>query len=47
MWLSHIVFAYNFYKMVKVEKEVDVNEATLQLLQNENKDNKIEKRLKG
>lgn len=46
MWLSHIVFAYNFYKMVRVEKEVDINEVTLQLLQNDNKDSEIEEDLK-
>lgn len=45
MWFSHIVFAYNFYKMIKVEKEVDVNEATLQILQSDNEDTEIEKGL--
>ena len=46
MWLSHIVFAYNFYKMVRVEKEVDIHEVTLQLLQNDNKESEIEEDLK-
>jgi cytochrome c oxidase cbb3-type subunit 1 len=24
MWLSHLFFAYNFYKMVTVNREVDI-----------------------
>ncbi len=32
MWLSHLFFAYNVYKMMSAEKVVDVKEAALQQL---------------
>ena len=32
MWMSHLVFAYNFYKMVAVAKPVDVQSIALQKL---------------
>lgn len=33
MWLSHIFFAYNMYKMILVRKEVDVREVAIQYLE--------------
>jgi cytochrome c oxidase cbb3-type subunit 1 len=32
MWLSHIFFAYNFYKMISKYETVDVKEAALEKL---------------
>lgn len=32
MWISHLVFAYNFYKMVSVHRPVEVVDLTLQKL---------------
>ena len=32
MWLSHLVFAINFYRMIAVTKPVDVTELTIQKL---------------
>ncbi len=34
MWLSHLFFAYNMYKMLVVRKVVDVREAAIQNLEN-------------
>lgn len=33
MWISHVFFAYNLYKMMPAAKLADVNEATLEILQ--------------
>ena len=32
MWLSHIFFAYNFYKMISMHETIDVKEAALEKL---------------
>lgn len=32
MWVSHIVFAFNFYKMVKVQKAIDVKSIAIEKL---------------
>lgn len=32
MWLSHLFFAYNFYKMLKGNKTIDVTEAAIEKL---------------
>ena len=32
MWLSHIFFAYNFYKMVSRHDTIDVKEAAIEKL---------------
>jgi len=32
MWISHIVFAFNFYKMTKVQKAIDVKSLTVEKL---------------
>jgi cytochrome c oxidase cbb3-type subunit 1 len=32
MWLSHLVFAYNIYRMLTPEKSVDINEAAIEKL---------------
>jgi cytochrome c oxidase cbb3-type subunit 1 len=32
MWLSHIFFAHNFYKMISKHETVDVKEAALEKL---------------
>lgn len=32
MWLSHIVFAYNLYKMIVIESNVDVKDTAIDLL---------------
>ena len=37
MWLSHIFFAYNMYRMFKKENESDVRSYALSLLEKENK----------
>lgn len=33
MWLAHLVFAYNFYRMVRGSKDVDLNEETIRILE--------------
>lgn len=33
MWMAHLVFGYNFYRMVKGSKEVDFNEETIKILE--------------
>jgi cytochrome c oxidase cbb3-type subunit 1 len=33
MWISHIFFAYNLYKMMSAVRVVDVNDKTLEILQ--------------
>ena len=33
MWISHLFFAYNLYKMMPVTKVVDVNEKAIEILQ--------------
>src|SRR5690606_7252279 len=33
MWISHFVFAYNMYKMIKPKTTVNVNEEAMNLLQ--------------
>jgi cytochrome c oxidase cbb3-type subunit 1 len=33
MWLAHLVFAYNFYKMIKGSKNVDLSEETIKMLE--------------
>jgi cytochrome c oxidase cbb3-type subunit 1 len=33
MWLSHLFFAYNFYKMVKKEKSLDIKAIAFEKLQ--------------
>jgi cytochrome c oxidase cbb3-type subunit 1 len=32
MWLSHLFFAYNIYKMVSTRKEVDIQETAIRKL---------------
>lgn len=33
MWMAHLVFGYNFYKMIKGSKEVDINQETIKILE--------------
>jgi cytochrome c oxidase cbb3-type subunit 1 len=35
MWLAHLVFAYNFYKMIKGSKETNLTEETIRILNDE------------
>jgi len=33
MWLSHVFFAYNMYKMIKRTNEIDVKSSAIQQLE--------------
>jgi cytochrome c oxidase cbb3-type subunit 1 len=33
MWISHLILAYNFYKMMFATKELDVKEEAFKILQ--------------
>jgi Cbb3-type cytochrome oxidase, subunit 1 len=33
MWISHLVFAYNMYKMIKQRKTININEKAIENLE--------------
>lgn len=37
MWISHLFFAYNMYKMISVQPELDLGEEIVRQLENENR----------
>ncbi|WP_348797906.1 cbb3-type cytochrome c oxidase subunit I [Flavobacterium adhaerens] len=45
MWLSHIVLAYNMYKMMKPTVEIDIKEKAFEIISQNLKDNSIEPKI--
>jgi cytochrome c oxidase cbb3-type subunit 1 len=41
MWLAHLVFAYNFYKMVSKSNKLDFDETTLEMMSIASEDNNL------
>jgi cytochrome c oxidase cbb3-type subunit 1 len=36
MWVSHLVFAYNMYKMIRPSRTININEEAIGLLSKDN-----------
>lgn len=45
MWLSHIVLAYNMYKMIKPNQEIDVKEKAFEIINQSTEANSVEPKI--